>query len=136
MSDDWKLPPEVLGDEWPADEPLAGFADRVLAARALERDRAALAAREQVVLPPPRPPRPRRRGALLGLTAIAVVGSLARAIAELTPEQRATFLLREVHELSYEEVSAALEVDLGTVKSRLSRAKQALRVALAEVHDE
>ena len=66
----------------------------------------------------------------------ALSGSLARAIAELGPEQRATFLLREVHELSYEEVAAALEVDLGTVKSRLSRAKSALRAALAEVHDE
>ena len=66
----------------------------------------------------------------------ALSGALARAVAELSPEQRATFLLREVHELSYEEVAAALEVDLGTVKSRLSRAKQALRAALAEVHDE
>jgi len=66
----------------------------------------------------------------------ALSGALARAIAELGPEQRATFLLREVHELSYEEVAAALEVDLGTVKSRLSRAKTALRAALAEVHDE
>jgi len=63
-------------------------------------------------------------------------GVLARAIAELGPEQRATLILREVHELTYEEVATALEVDLGTVKSRLSRAKQTLRAALAEVHDE
>jgi RNA polymerase sigma-70 factor (ECF subfamily) len=66
----------------------------------------------------------------------ALQGALARAVAALGPEQRATFLLREVHELSTEEVATALEVDLGTVKSRLSRAKQALRAALAEVHDE
>jgi RNA polymerase sigma-70 factor (ECF subfamily) len=66
----------------------------------------------------------------------ALSGALARAVAGLGPEQRATFLLREVHELSTEEVATALEVDLGTVKSRLSRAKQALRAALAEVHDE
>jgi RNA polymerase sigma-70 factor (ECF subfamily) len=63
-------------------------------------------------------------------------GVLARAIAALGPEQRATFLLREVHELSTEEVAVALDVDEGTVKSRLSRAKAQLREALAEVHDE
>ncbi len=66
----------------------------------------------------------------------ALSGALAQAILALSPEHRATFLLREVHELSYEEVAAALAVDLGTVKSRLSRAKTALRAALAEVHDE
>jgi RNA polymerase sigma-70 factor (ECF subfamily) len=66
----------------------------------------------------------------------ALSSALARAVAGLSPEQRATFLLREVHELSTEEVAAALQVDEGTVKSRLSRAKTALRAALAEVHDE
>jgi RNA polymerase sigma-70 factor (ECF subfamily) len=66
----------------------------------------------------------------------ALSTQLARAIAALSPEQRATFLLRELHELSTEEVATALEVDVGTVKSRLSRAKQALRAALAEVHHE
>lgn len=52
------------------------------------------------------------------------------------PEFRAVFVLREFHELSYEEIAAALDVDVGTVKSRLSRARAELRVALAEVHDE
>jgi RNA polymerase sigma-70 factor (ECF subfamily) len=45
-------------------------------------------------------------------------------------------LLREFHDLEYAEIASALAIDLGTVKSRLSRARAALREALAEVHDE
>jgi RNA polymerase sigma-70 factor (ECF subfamily) len=59
--------------------------------------------------------------------------ALERAVAGLSPDQRAVFLLREVHELPYEEIAEALEVDLGTVKSRLSRARACLRAALLEM---
>jgi RNA polymerase sigma-70 factor (ECF subfamily) len=62
--------------------------------------------------------------------------AIERALGELTPEYRAAFVLREFHELSYEEIGHALDIDIGTVKSRLSRARAELRVALAEVHDE
>ena len=62
--------------------------------------------------------------------------AIERAVADLQPEYRAAFLLREYHELEYAEIAEALGIDLGTVKSRLSRARQALRAALAEVHDE
>ena len=62
---------------------------------------------------------------------------LARAIdaalAELPPEYRAAFVLRELHGLEYAEIARALEIDLGTVKSRLARARAGLRTALAEV---
>lgn len=62
--------------------------------------------------------------------------SLRNAIAELKPEHRAVILLREYHELEYSEIAEALEIDRGTVKSRLSRARAALRKALHEVsHD-
>jgi len=63
-----------------------------------------------------------------------IAAAVSRAVAALAPEYRAAFLLREYHELDYAEIAAALEIDLGTVKSRLSRARQALRAALAEVH--
>lgn len=55
------------------------------------------------------------------------------AIADLAPEYRAAFVLRELHGLDYAEIARALDIDLGTVKSRLSRARAALRAALAEV---
>jgi RNA polymerase sigma-70 factor (ECF subfamily) len=59
---------------------------------------------------------------------------LRRAIDDLQPEYRAAFLLREYHEFEYTEIASNLQIDLGTVKSRLSRARAALRRALEEVY--
>jgi len=60
---------------------------------------------------------------------------LDRAVAELGPEFRAAFVLREYHQLDYAEIADALELDLGTVKSRLSRARARLRALLTEAHE-
>ena len=57
---------------------------------------------------------------------------IGAAMAALPPYQRATVVLRELHGLDYEEIAAALDIDVGTVKSRLSRARVALREALRE----
>ena len=65
-----------------------------------------------------------------------LIDALERALADLSPELRAAFLLREYHGLDYGEIARALGIPLDTVKSRLSRARAALREALAEVHDE
>lgn len=62
--------------------------------------------------------------------------AIEAALRELSPELRAAFLLREYHGLEYAEIAEALDIDLGTVKSRLSRARAALRERLAEVHRE
>jgi RNA polymerase sigma-70 factor, ECF subfamily len=59
---------------------------------------------------------------------------LRRAIDDLPPEYRAAFLLREYHEFEYTEIASNLQIDLGTVKSRLSRARAALRRSLEEVY--
>ncbi|HSN30471.1 MAG TPA: sigma-70 family RNA polymerase sigma factor [Kofleriaceae bacterium] len=53
--------------------------------------------------------------------------AIARGIAKLPEGQRAVLVLREYHELEYGEIADALEIDVGTVKSRLSRARDALR---------
>ena len=65
-----------------------------------------------------------------------LVHAIESALAELPPDMRAAFLLREYHGLEYAEIAKALTIDLGTVKSRLARAREALRRRLAEVrHD-
>jgi RNA polymerase sigma-70 factor, ECF subfamily len=61
--------------------------------------------------------------------------AIRRALFELKPDQRIVLVLREYEELDYEEIASALEIDLGTVKSRLFRAREALRQALLEVSD-
>jgi RNA polymerase sigma-70 factor (ECF subfamily) len=60
--------------------------------------------------------------------------ALSRAVLALPPDYRAAFLLREAHGLSTAEVARALDVEEGTVKSRLSRARAALREALEDHH--
>jgi RNA polymerase sigma-70 factor (ECF subfamily) len=47
-------------------------------------------------------------------------------------DQRTAIVLREVDGLSYDEIAFSLGVTLGTVKSRLTRARQALRTVLQE----
>ena len=41
-------------------------------------------------------------------------------------------LLREMHQLSYDEIADTLELDVGTVKSRISRGRRQLRKFLLE----
>ena len=59
-------------------------------------------------------------------------GVLERALAELPEEWRMVVLLSDVHGLSYEEIADAVDAPLGTVKSRLSRARGRLRQLLIE----
>lgn len=56
---------------------------------------------------------------------------VVRAMDELTPEQRAVFVLRDVEGLSYDDVAGALDITLPAVKSRLFRARQEIAAALA-----
>ena len=57
---------------------------------------------------------------------------LRRALDALPFDQRTVIVLREVDGLSYDEIAFSLGVTLGTVKSRLTRARQALRSVLQE----
>ena len=61
--------------------------------------------------------------------------AIQRAISRLSPKLRAIVVLRYSENLSYEEVSETLRISLGTVKSRLARAHEALDRELTPVLD-
>jgi RNA polymerase sigma factor (sigma-70 family) len=56
-------------------------------------------------------------------------GAIQRLVAALAEPFRETFVLREIHNLSYREIAAVAEVPVGTVMSRLARARAMLRSA-------
>jgi RNA polymerase sigma factor (sigma-70 family) len=59
--------------------------------------------------------------------------AITAALQRISPEHREIILLREVHGLDYDALAAALGCPAGTVKSRLARARAALRVILEGV---
>jgi RNA polymerase sigma factor (sigma-70 family) len=59
-----------------------------------------------------------------------LVRDLDRAIAMLPADQRAVLLLVTLEEMSYEEVARTLAIPIGTVMSRLSRAREKLRAMM------
>jgi RNA polymerase sigma-70 factor, ECF subfamily len=52
------------------------------------------------------------------------------ALEKLNAKFRAAVILRDIEELSYEEIASVLDVSLGTVKSRILRGREALRKIL------
>jgi RNA polymerase sigma-70 factor (ECF subfamily) len=56
--------------------------------------------------------------------------ALGAAIAALPEERRIVMILRDVEGLSYEEIAAALELEPGTVRSRLHRARMEIKERL------
>ena len=59
-----------------------------------------------------------------------MVRDLERSIARLPAEQRAVLLLVTLEEMSYEQVARTLGIPIGTVMSRLSRAREKLRALM------
>jgi transposase len=53
-------------------------------------------------------------------------------LGQIPEPYRTTVILRDIEEMSYEEVAEITEVSLGTVKSRLTRGREALRQRLTE----
>ena len=58
--------------------------------------------------------------------------ALSRGLEKLPDHQRQVLVMRELSGLSYQEIGEKLDLDLGTVKSRLARARLALRKILLE----
>ncbi|MEM8913510.1 MAG: sigma-70 family RNA polymerase sigma factor [Planctomycetota bacterium] len=60
--------------------------------------------------------------------------SLVRtALATLSDQHQAILVLREMNEASYEEIAQVLELSIGTVRSRLNRARTQLRLAIEKL---
>ena len=68
----------------------------------------------------------------LGIDKRRMSAILHRAIDDLSANHRAAIVLREIEGFSYEQIAQALGVPEGTVKSRLSRARETLRERLKE----
>lgn len=64
------------------------------------------------------------------LDATAVTKRLGRALGRLPPGDRDVLLLHAFGDLTYEGVSTALNIPIGTVRSRLNRARRKLRIAI------
>jgi RNA polymerase sigma-70 factor (ECF subfamily) len=67
-----------------------------------------------------------------GLLRSATRDAVMRAMERLPMELREALVLREVQELSYREIAAVMDIPVGTVMSRLSRARHRLALALRE----
>ena len=68
--------------------------------------------------------------AALDVTAQSIRAPLAEAVAALAPPDRDVLLLIAWEQLSYDEVARALSIPVGTVRSRLHRARTKIREAL------
>jgi len=60
---------------------------------------------------------------------------IERALARINPVFRTAVVLRDIQNLSYEEIAEILQVSLGTVKSRILRGREALRRELTQRPD-
>ncbi len=56
-------------------------------------------------------------------------------LSRLSPEHRTVIVLREMEGLSYEDIASTLNININTVRSRLSRARQVLMAAFREIKD-
>ena len=67
----------------------------------------------------------------VNLLQLADRAALQAAMETLPPELLEVILLCEVEEMKYREIAATLDIPIGTVMSRIARARAALRTALA-----
>lgn len=61
-----------------------------------------------------------------------ISSALSSALRRLSPKLRSVIVLKEVEGLSYEEIAGVLDLSLGTVKSRISRAREELRTLMKD----
>ena len=75
---------------------------------------------------------PGRRRLRRSSLSILNIDSFKQALKSLPVHFREVLLLCEVEEMSYQEIGEALSIPIGTVMSRLSRARKALRESMQQ----
>ncbi len=63
------------------------------------------------------------------------VALVSNALQKLSEEHRKILVMREMQDLSYEDIAEILSINIGTVRSRLSRARNQLKIQLEEMMD-
>ncbi len=71
-----------------------------------------------------------------GLDRAEIKRRIEEAFSTLSPEHRTVIVLREIEDLSYEEIARHLGCSLGTVMSRLFYARKKLQTLLRDLHEE
>ena len=61
---------------------------------------------------------------------------IQRALMSLPPNHRMMIIMRDIQELSYEEIASIEGIEVGTVKSRINRGRQQLQVLLRDLYNE
>ena len=62
--------------------------------------------------------------------------ALQESLGKLSPKLRAIIILKEIEELSYEEIADTLEISMGTVKSRIARAREELQKLMIKFREQ
>lgn len=75
----------------------------------------------------------KEKGPLVDIENREVIQRVLAALEKLEDHQRAIVVLRDIEGMSYEHIAEVLQIEIGTVKSRLSRARVALRELLQAV---
>jgi RNA polymerase sigma-70 factor (ECF subfamily) len=62
--------------------------------------------------------------------------ALQESLGKLSPKLRAIIMLKEIEELSYDEIADTLEISMGTVKSRIARAREELQKLMKKFREQ
>ncbi len=62
--------------------------------------------------------------------------ALQKGLGKLSPKLRAVIVLKEIEELSYEEIAETLDISMGTVKSRIARAREELQKVMINFREQ
>lgn len=65
-----------------------------------------------------------------------IQSALEKALRKLSLKLRAAIVLKEIEGLSYDEIADTLDISIGTVKSRISRAREELRILLKDFREQ